>query len=40
MKKISALLLALVMALSLMACGQKEDNNGGRRPDADRRSDR
>ena len=29
MKKIFALLLALVMALSLMACGQKEDNIGG-----------
>ncbi len=29
MKKIFALLLALVMALSLVACGQKEDNIGG-----------
>ena len=26
MKKIFALLLALVMALALVACGQKEDN--------------
>ena len=29
MKKIFALLLTLVMALSLAACGQKEDNIGG-----------
>ena len=29
MKKLFALLLALVMALSLVACGQKEDNIGG-----------
>ena len=33
MKKISALLLALVMALALVACGQKEDNIGGEKKD-------
>ena len=39
MKKISALLLALVMALSLMACGQKEDNNGGETKDDQTQTD-
>lgn len=33
MKKIFALLLALVMALALVACGQKEDNSGGETKD-------
>ena len=33
MKKIFALLLALVMALALVACGQKEDNIGGETKD-------
>lgn len=39
MKKISALLLALVMALSLMACGQKEDNIGGEKKDDQTQTD-
>ena len=39
MKKISALLLALVMALSLMACGQKEDNIGGETKDDQTQTD-
>lgn len=33
MKKTFALLLALVMALALVACGQKEDNSGGETKD-------
>lgn len=39
MKKISALLLALVMALSLVACGQKEDNIGGETKDDQTQTD-
>ena len=39
MKKIFALLLALVMALSLMACGQKEDNIGGEKKDDQTQTD-
>lgn len=39
MKKIFALLLALVMALSLMACGQKEDNIGGEEKDDQTQTD-
>ncbi len=35
MKKFLALLLALVMALSLVACGQKADTNGGSTTDGD-----
>ena len=39
MKKTFALLLALVMALSLMACGQKEDNIGGETKDDQTQTD-
>ena len=39
MKKISALLLALVMALALVACGQKEDNIGGEKKDDQTQTD-
>ena len=39
MKKIFALLLALVMALSLMACGQKGDNIGGEKKDDQTQTD-
>lgn len=39
MKKIFALLLALVMALALVACGQKEDNIGGETKDDQTQTD-
>ena len=39
MKKIFALLLALVMALALVACGQKEDNIGGDTKDGQTQTD-
>lgn len=39
MKKIFALLLALVMALALVACGQKEDNSGGETKDDQTQTD-
>ena len=39
MKKIVALLMALVMAMSLMACGQKEDNIGGEKKDDQTQTD-
>jgi len=39
MKKIFALLLALVMALALVACGQKEDNSGGETKDDQAQTD-
>ena len=39
MKKIFALLMALVMALSLVACGQKEDNIGGEKKDDQTQTD-
>ena len=39
MKKTFALLLALVMALALMACGQKEDNIGGEKKDDQTQTD-
>lgn len=34
MKKLFALLLALVMALSLVACGEKKDDTGGKTDDS------
>ena len=39
MKKTFALLLALVMALALVACGQKEDNSGGETKDDQTQTD-
>lgn len=39
MKKTFALLLALVMALALVACGQKEDNIGGETKDDQTQTD-
>ena len=39
MKKTFALLLALVMALALVACGQKEDNIGGETKDDQTQAD-
>ena len=39
MKKTFALLLALVMALALVACGQKEDNIGGEKKDDQTQTD-
>lgn len=39
MKKFAAMLLALVLALSLVACGQKEDNVGGNKTDGQTQTD-
>lgn len=39
MKKFAAMLLALVLALSLVACGQKEDNAGGDKTDGQTQTD-